>query len=479
MQRRYWEYDADDKTIDLSAFLLGVHPPGLYRGFDFVPTADMTLRLDHATTGFRYTDINKVQSSLTGMLKTPQGVLIHEDEAVTLSLQPANSSNPRIDLVVCTHEYVEISGGAQAIYEVITGSPSSNPVAPQLSSPNIQVAIGQVIIPAGVTALNKAGVVYTRSEPPFFANKQNVRLNGGQTIEGLKKFSTIPEAAGRKVLTEAYREANDKSGDDFDTITTPGFYHWDSNATNKNDPKGGSGQRLYEIHVISPWSSRIIQVAYEFYGFPSIYGYVRQYQAHHGWSGWVMFMDRNGIGNKVDKVSGKALSTNDLTNDLLDKLSNIAENANNYQHPSSHSIGFISGLTDALANKVDKVSGKGLSTNDLTDDLLNQLKGVTSDVSRETGIDGSIQKTIAGNLCVIYMVIRNATGILIDTKRKVGDLGLVLPRRQSTHVFVPSTAGSGMKIVEVDTNGSINVIPEQTNWFNTDWLEVTFTVVVS
>ena len=41
------------------------------------------------------------------------------------------------------------------------------------------------------------------------------------------------------------------------------------------------------------------------------------------------------LGNKVDKEEGKALSTNDYTNDEKTKLANIAENANNYVHPDS------------------------------------------------------------------------------------------------------------------------------------------------
>ena len=49
--------------------------------------------------------------------------------------------------------------------------------------------------------------------------------------------------------------------------------------------------------------------------------------------------------NKVDKVTGKGLSTNNFTD--ADKA-------------------IVAGATAQLANKVDKVTGKGLSTNDLT-----------------------------------------------------------------------------------------------------------------
>lgn len=44
----------------------------------------------------------------------------------------------------------------------------------------------------------------------------------------------------------------------------------------------------------------------------------------------------NTVSDKVNKVSGKGLSTNDFTNTYKTKLDGISINANNYTHPSSH-----------------------------------------------------------------------------------------------------------------------------------------------
>jgi hypothetical protein len=49
----------------------------------------------------------------------------------------------------------------------------------------------------------------------------------------------------------------------------------------------------------------------------------------------------NTVSNKVDKVSGKGLSTNDFTAALLSKLNGIAEGANKYTHPASHPASMI------------------------------------------------------------------------------------------------------------------------------------------
>ncbi len=55
----------------------------------------------------------------------------------------------------------------------------------------------------------------------------------------------------------------------------------------------------------------------------------------------VMTALQSAIGDKVDKVSGKGLSSNDYTSAEKSKLSGIAANANNYVHPSSHAASMI------------------------------------------------------------------------------------------------------------------------------------------
>lgn len=103
------------------------------------------------------------------------------------------------------------------------------------------------------------------------------------------------------------------------------------------------------------------------------------------------------VSDKVDKVTGKGLSTNDFTDALKAKLDAIEAQANKYTHPSSHATGMIveasalanigsaananqhdinTKINTALSTKVDKVTGKGLSTNDFTDTLKSKLDSV-------------------------------------------------------------------------------------------------------
>lgn len=60
----------------------------------------------------------------------------------------------------------------------------------------------------------------------------------------------------------------------------------------------------------------------------------------------VMEALQSAVGNKVDKETGKGLSTNDYTTAEKNKLTGIAENANNYTHPASHSADMITTTTD-------------------------------------------------------------------------------------------------------------------------------------
>lgn len=106
------------------------------------------------------------------------------------------------------------------------------------------------------------------------------------------------------------------------------------------------------------------------------------------------YLDENGVlylwgkiktalSGKVDKADGKVLSSNDYTTAEKNKLSGIAEGANKTTVDtalSSTSTNPVQNkaVNTALGNKVDKVTGKGLSTNDYTTDEKNKLAGLAN-----------------------------------------------------------------------------------------------------
>lgn len=107
------------------------------------------------------------------------------------------------------------------------------------------------------------------------------------------------------------------------------------------------------------------------------------------------------IGNKVDKVEGKGLSTEDFTTELktiltslptitaqdvtnwnnkVDKVEGKGLSTNDYTDADKQKVTNMPAITadnvNAWNNKVDKVEGKGLSTNDFTNEDKSKLDGL-------------------------------------------------------------------------------------------------------
>jgi hypothetical protein len=81
-------------------------------------------------------------------------------------------------------------------------------------------------------------------------------------------------------------------------------------------------------------------------------------------------------------------------------------------------IGFITGLQAALDNKVDKITGKGLSTEDFTtalktklDSLVNYVHPATHEVSEVNGLQGALD----GKLDATISRKRKIDGFWVDT----------------------------------------------------------------
>ena len=132
----------------------------------------------------------------------------------------------------------------------------------------------------------------------------------------------------------------------------------------------------------------------------------------------------NLLDNKVDKVSGKGLSTNDFTDaykqqiddnkTAIDTLNGDSSIVGSVDSKVATAYSNATSYTDTeCAKKVDKVSGKGLSTNDFTDELktkLNNLENyddtalgnrVTANenaitvLNGDTTVNGSVDKKVA------------------------------------------------------------------------------------
>ena len=101
---------------------------------------------------------------------------------------------------------------------------------------------------------------------------------------------------------------------------------------------------------------------------------------------------KTSISNKVDKVTGKGLSANDFTNTLLTKLNGIADGANKYTHPSytAKSAGLYKVTVDATGHvsattavtKAD-ITGLGIPSTNTT---YSNMCGATSSAAGNAGL---------------------------------------------------------------------------------------------
>lgn len=123
---------------------------------------------------------------------------------------------------------------------------------------------------------------------------------------------------------------------------------------------------------------------------------------------------------KVDKVSGKGLSTNDYTN--ADKS-------------------IVDGVTSALAGKVDKVTGKGLSTNDYDNTAKGIVDGVTS------ALAGKVDTSLVGSANGVAELDANGRVPSSQLPSYVDD---VLEYADLAHF--PATGETGKIYIAVDTN---------------------------
>lgn len=146
------------------------------------------------------------------------------------------------------------------------------------------------------------------------------------------------------------------------------------------------------------------------------------------------------LNNKVDKIEGKGLSTNDYTNEEKEKLASIVSGAEvNVINGASNELSIseddkilsvvaisqdkITGLAGSLAGKVNTEEGKGLSTNDFTDELKTKLEGLNADgeanVLNAIKINGTAL-TIEDKAVDIPIAAKDVLGVVKGTEAENG-----------------------------------------------------------
>jgi hypothetical protein len=101
-------------------------------------------------------------AAIVGTTQANMGTYVtYNDAASVLSLNTADPTNPRIDLVCATVNDAYYTGSLNnVVLQVVAGTPAGSPVAPALPANSISLA--RVAVGAGATAITNANITDTR-----------------------------------------------------------------------------------------------------------------------------------------------------------------------------------------------------------------------------------------------------------------------------------------------------------------------------
>jgi len=101
-------------------------------------------------------------AAIVGTTQANMGTYVtYNDASSVLSLNTANPTNPRIDLVCATVNDAYYTGSLNnVVLQVVAGTPAGSPVAPALPANSISLAT--VAVGAGATAITNANITDTR-----------------------------------------------------------------------------------------------------------------------------------------------------------------------------------------------------------------------------------------------------------------------------------------------------------------------------
>ena len=175
----------------------------------------------------------------------------------------------------------------------------------------------------------------------------------------------------------------------------------------------------------------------------------------------------NALGNKVDKVAGKGLSTNDYTTTEKNKLAGIAENANNYVHPTTSGnkhipsggssgkiLGWSADGTAAWINAPDTGVTKITAGSNVTISPTGGTGNVTINATDTVYTHPSYTTHAAGLYKIAVDNIGSVSSATAVTKSDITGLGI--PAQDTTYVFNTAYNASTNKAATMsDVNAAV------------------------
>ena len=267
----------------------------------------------------------------------------------------------------------------------------------------LQEAVGQLqtdvdALEATVAEKADADNVYTKTETD---DKINGALSSVYKPAGSVAFASLP-TPGADNLGNVYNVTDEFTTDERFVEGAGQEY---PAGTNVAVVETSNGPATYKFDVMS--------------GFVDLSGYLTTETAS------ATYATKTELGNKVDKVTGSSLVQDTLIT-KLEGLANIksvqegqlAVDGSGNLSVTAISQDIVTGLSDALAGKVNVEAGKGLSTNDFTDDLMSKLEGIAAgaqvNVLEAVQVNGTALQ-ITGKAVNIPIATAQALGVVMSS----------------------------------------------------------------
>ena len=313
--------------------------------------------------------------SSTGTYFFGQEIVVVESGVATLYvIQPDKSLAPVGSAPVGDNKSIVVTDGVIALDGFATAVAGQQPriaadgtlewYTPDTSTVSgLQEAVGQLqtdVDALEVTVAEKADAdnVYTKQQTD---DKISGALSSVYKPAGSVAFASLP-TPGADNLGNVYNVTDEFTTDDRFVEGTGQEYPAGTNVAvveTSNEPA------TYKFDVMS--------------GFVDLSGYLTTETAS------ATYATKTELGNKVDKVTGSSLVQDTLIT-KLEGLANIksvqsgqlAVDGSGNLSVTAISQDIVTGLSGALAGKVNVEAGKGLSSNDFTDDLMSKLEGIAT-----------------------------------------------------------------------------------------------------
>lgn len=200
-QKRLRNYKNPITSFEHNIANLGLHNPGRYVGFDtLVRTGALAFNISHAATGISYKNPINTTVGPQGVYLTPQGNIIIEETPITGLTVDTNAGNTvtRYDLLVATHNFVNVAGGQAATYSIIKGTVGSE-VKPIPTDPFKQTPIGIIEFPPG--AADVALCIYTKFKAPDSGDGEDARITTPNAFQAIQLQKLSPALYNAPTLT--------------------------------------------------------------------------------------------------------------------------------------------------------------------------------------------------------------------------------------------------------------------------------------